>query len=217
MNIRQLVLILNTLRVGVLHGLPMADEDRDPIEMFDEWFSTARKSGLYLPEAMTLATSTAGGIPSARMVLLKGCDQDGLTFFTNYGSRKSAELDGNPHAALVFHWNVLQRQVRITGPVERVSHEESDVYFRSRPRGSRIAAWASRQSRTLAQRSDLERVFEEKEQEYDGVEVPLPAFWGGYRLCPDDIEFWQGKADRMHDRLIFRRQGAGWVSEWLYP
>lgn len=217
MNIRQLVLILKALRVGVLHGLPMADKDRDPIEMFGEWFSSARNGGLYLPDAMTLATSTASGIPSARMVLLKGYDQTGFTFFTNYGSRKSAELDGNPHAALVFHWNVLQRQVRITGSVARVAQQESEAYFRTRPRGSQIAAWASRQSRTLAVREDLELAFEEKQQEYDGVEVPLPQFWGGYRLQPDDIEFWQGKANRMHDRLLFRRQGAGWVGEWLYP
>lgn len=217
MNIRQLALILKSLRVGVLHGLPMAAQDRDPIEIFGEWFETARNSGLYLPEAMTLATCTADGIPSARMVLLKGFDQAGFTFYTNYTSRKSGELDSNPHAALVFHWNVLQRQVRITGSVGRVSHDESEAYFSTRPRGSRIAAWASQQSRTLDGRNDLERAFEEKEKEYEGGDVPLPEFWGGYRLSPDDIEFWQGKANRMHDRLLFRRADSGWAGEWLYP
>lgn len=217
MNIRQLVLILRSLRVGVLHGLPPAERDRDPIEMFGDWFRTARDCGLYLPEAMTLATCTPAGIPSARMVLLKGFDAQGFTFFTNYGGRKSRELDSNPHAALVLHWNVLQRQVRITGGVDRVSREESEAYFSTRPRGSRIAAWASRQSRTLSKREDLQRAFEAKEKEFEGGDVPLPDFWGGFRLKPDAIEFWQGKANRMHDRLLFRRESSGWTSEWLYP
>ncbi len=217
MNIRQLARIVKTLRRGVMEGLPMAEKSRDPIELFGEWFDTAERCGLYLHEAMTLATSTPDGVPSARMVLLKGFDRGGFSFFTNYGSRKSAELEGNPNAALVFHWNVLQRQIRITGAVARVSHEESAKYFESRPRGSRIAAWASRQSRVLAHRDDLQRAFDEKQQEYESGDVPLPDFWGGYRLLPDDIEFWQGKANRMHDRLLFRRHQAGWVSEWLYP
>lgn len=217
MIIRQLVLILKSLRTGVLHGLPMAEQGRDPIEMFGEWFATAQKSGLYLPEAMTLATTTPGGAPSARMVLMKDVDQEGFTFFTNYHSRKSAELDANPQAALVFHWNVLQRQVRVTGPVERVSRGESDAYFQTRPRGSRIAAWASRQSQALVRRDDLERAFQQKEDEYQGGEVPLPEFWGGYLLRPEVVEFWQGKANRMHDRLVFRRQDSSWHSQWLYP
>ena len=217
MNIRQMVRILGTLRKGVLRGLPMAEMNRAPFDVFNEWFDTAKQCGLYLPEAMTLATSTANGIPSARMVLLKGVDRDGFTFFTNYGSKKADELDSNPHAALVFHWNVLQRQIRASGIVSRISRKESVSYFDTRPRGSRIAAWASRQSQILADRDDLERAFTGKRDEFDAREVPLPEFWGGYRLEPDCIEFWQGRANRMHDRLSFRRDGSQWISEWLYP
>lgn len=217
MNLRQLARIVKTLRVGVLKGLPMADQDRDPIDLFGDWIGTAERCGLYLHEAMTLATSTPEGVPSARMVLLKGFDESGFTFFTNYGSRKSGELDSNPHAALVFHWNVLQRQIRITGKVARITQEESAEYFKTRPRGSRIAAWASRQSVVLAQPGDLERAFEEKDRQFRGGEVPVPDFWGGYRLLPDRIEFWQGKANRMHHRLLFRKGESGWLSEWLYP
>jgi pyridoxamine 5'-phosphate oxidase len=201
----------------VLHGLSIAERDRDPVELFGEWFDTAERCGIYLPEAVTLATCTRDAIPSARMVLMKGFDDRGVTFFTNYGSRKAGEIEGNPNAALVFHWNVLQRQVRLTGRVERISRDESAAYFSSRPRGSRIAAWASLQSRVLVRREDLERAFDAKLREYDTGDVPLPAFWGGYRLRPGEIEFWQGRANRMHDRLLFRREASGWVSEWLYP
>ena len=156
MNIRQTLRILKTIRVGVFKGLPMAEHDRDPFELFGDWYGTAQRCGLFLPESMVLATSTPDGMPSARMVLLKDFDENGFTFYTNYGSRKAAELDGNPNAALVFHWNLLQRQVRIEGRVARTSTEESAAYFKTRPRGSRIAAWASRQSEVLPQRRELE-------------------------------------------------------------
>jgi pyridoxamine 5'-phosphate oxidase len=216
-NIRQIARILKTLRVGVFQGLPMAEKDRNPFDVFTEWFDTAKQCGFYLPEAMTLATCTPDGMPSARMVLLKGVDGDGFTFYTNYGSRKAHELDRNPNAALVFHWNILQRQIRISGRVSRTSREESSSYFNTRPRDSRIAAWASRQSQVLVRREDLERAFTAKRNEYGNGEVPLPDFWGGYWLRPDSIEFWQGRANRMHDRLLFRRAGSEWAGEWLYP
>ena len=217
MNIRQALRILSTIRVGVFKGLPMAAQDRDPIDIFDDWFRTANQCGLFLPESVALATSTIAGVPSARMVLLKGFDQRGFTFFTNYGSRKSSDLDANPHAALLFHWNVLQRQIRIEGKATRIPVAESAAYFETRPLGSRIAAWASRQSEVLKDRRELESEYTSKQEEFAGKEIPLPDFWGGYRLIPDAIEFWQGRANRLHDRLRFRRGHSGWVSEWLYP
>ncbi len=195
----------------------MAEKDKNPFDVFRDWFDMAKQCGLYLPEAMTLATSTPDGVPSARMVLLKGVDGDGFTFYTNYGSKKSGELDSNPNAALVLHWNILQRQIRISGRASRTSRQESVAYFNTRPRGSRIAAWASRQSQVLVNRNDLERAFTTKRIEYGQGEIPLPDFWGGYWLRPDSIEFWQGRANRMHDRLFFRRTGSHWASEWLYP
>lgn len=195
----------------------MAEQDRDPIDVFGDWFKNAEQCGLFLPEAMVLATSTPAGIPSARMVLLKGFDRSGFTFFTNYGSRKSGELDDNPNAALLFHWNILQRQIRIEGTVNRVPTSESATYFNTRLRASRVAAWASRQSEVMHNREELERRYKLKHKEFGGGEVPLPEFWGGFRLNPDVIEFWQGRANRMHDRLRFRRIHPGWVSEWLYP
>ena len=217
MYIRQALRIFKTIRTGVFSGLPMAEQDRDPIEIFGDWFKTAEQSGLYLHESMMLATSTPDGVPSARMVLLKGFDQSGFTFFTNYQSRKANELDSNPNAALVFHWSVLQRQVRIEGGVKRVSNEDSASYFKTRPHGSRIAAWASRQSEVLFGREELERAYKAKFKEFGDNEVPLPDFWGGYQLQPSSIEFWQARANRLHDRLRFRRVDSHWVSEWLYP
>ncbi len=217
MSIRHIYRILKTMSVGVVWGLPMAQQGRDPLDIFEDWFKNADKCGLFLAEAVALATSTPAGQPSARMVLLKGFDQRGFVFFTNYGSRKSGELDANPNAALLFHWGILQRQIRIEGTVERIPTAESAAYFNTRPRASRIAAWASRQSEVLQNREELERRYKTKLAKFAQGEVPLPDFWGGYRLQPAAIEFWQGRANRMHDRLRFRRSDGGWVGEWLYP
>lgn len=202
---------------GVIGGLPPEAANRDPIDLFGEWYRSAERSGLLLPEAMALATCGEDGRPTARMVLLKHFGPDGFVFYTNYGSRKARALASNPRAALVFHWASLQRQVIIEGSASRTSEEESRTYFRTRPRGSQIAAWASKQSQELSSRAELERRFHEAEARFRGTEVPLPPFWGGYRLVPERIEFWQGRANRLHDRLEFRRDTGGWRSAWLYP
>lgn len=211
--------LLNLSR-GVIAGLPDPKGNEDPFELFAQWYRTAEESGLFLPEAMSLATTTAEGRPSARMVLLKGHDERGFTFFTNYDSRKAGELDANPHAALILHWAVLERQVRVEGAVHRISEEESYDYFRTRPRGSRIGAWASPQSSVLEDRGDLEARVREMEQRFEGQdEIPLPPHWGGYRVVPELIEFWQGRVSRLHDRWVFRRPSpdADWTLERLYP
>lgn len=169
-----------------------------------------------MPEAVTLATADARGAPSARMVLLKGVDHRGFVFFTNYGSRKALELEENPRAALCFHWPELERQVRAAGSVSRISAEESDDYYHSRPMGSRLGAWASRQSTVLDDRSLLEARLAEVTERFGG-DPPRPDFWGGYRIEPHAIEFWQGRADRLHDRLVFQRSGDHWDCERLYP
>jgi pyridoxamine 5'-phosphate oxidase len=217
MSLESSIKTILTLGKGLAVGLPPAAEDADPIELFKSWFEAAQGAGVLLPEAVTLATATPDGIPSARMVLLKDVDPRGFVFFTNHGSRKARELDANPRAALCFHWAVLQRQVRVSGRVSRVATEESAEYFATRPRGSQIGAWASRQSQSLPSREDLERSVRELGEKYAGQDVPLPPFWGGYRLEPEQIEFWQGRADRLHDRLVFTREGDGWSTRRLYP
>ncbi len=217
MSLKHVVKTALTLGQGVAKGLPEAADDADPIELFKEWFQAAQDSGILLPESMALATATPDGEPSVRMVLLKKVDREGFVFYTNYGSKKAHDLDANPRAAVCFHWAVLQRQVRVSGSVERTSREESEAYFRTRPRGSRIGAWASRQSEPLPDRSELERRVKEYQERFPGEEVPLPPFWGGYRIRPVRIEFWQGRADRLHDRLVFHAEGGGWRSERLYP
>jgi pyridoxamine 5'-phosphate oxidase len=184
---------------------------------FGRWFADAEAADLIEPNAMTLATADAGGRPSARMVLLKAFDQRGFVFYTNYGSRKAGELTGNPAAALVFWWPPLERQVRVEGGVERVTREESEAYFRTRPLGSRLGAWASEQSRVIVGRVDLERRLEELEARYGDGEVPLPPFWGGYRVHPEVVEFWQHRPNRLHDRLRYRRVPGGWTIERLSP
>jgi len=217
MSLKSSLKTVLTLGRGVAGGLPDAAADADPIELFQDWFAAAQEAGLLLPEAVTLATASADGEPSARMVLLKGADTAGFVFFTNYGSRKARELDENPRAALCFHWAVLQRQVRVSGSVVKVSAEESAAYFATRGRGSQIGAWASRQSERLAGRDELQERVRATEARFADAEVPLPPFWGGYRLVPERIEFWQGRADRLHDRLLFSRDGARWRVERLYP
>jgi pyridoxamine 5'-phosphate oxidase len=184
---------------------------------FGHWFAEADAADLIEPNAMTLATADAGGRPSARMVLLKGFDERGFVFYTNYGSRKADELAGNPAVALVFWWPPLQRQVRIEGTVERVLREESEAYFRTRALGSRLGAWASAQSRVIAGRAELEQRLQELTERYRDREVPLPPFWGGYRVHPEVIEFWQNRPNRLHDRLRYRRVPDGWTIERLSP
>jgi pyridoxamine 5'-phosphate oxidase len=189
----------------------------EPLERFAAWFADAEQAGVDVPEAMTLATATADGVPSARMVLLKSADEDGFVFYTGYVSRKATELDENPRAALVLYWQRLGKQVRVEGRVERVSAAESAAYFATRPRGSQLAAWASQQSRPLSSREDLERRYAELENEYEGREVPLPPHWGGYRLRPDAIEFWEHRENRLHDRIRYTRAREGWQAELLCP
>jgi pyridoxamine 5'-phosphate oxidase len=190
----------------------------DPIALFQRWFQHARAAGIPLAETMTLATVSAGCKPSARMVLLKQVDEDGYVFFTNYQSRKANELDNNPAAALVFYWQKLDYQVRVEGVVARVSAQESDEYFATRPRESQLGAHASPQSETVADRQDLETRYAELEKQYLDKNIPRPTHWGGYRLKPQLIEFWKSRVGRMHDRLLYERQADGsWKRSRLAP
>lgn len=198
-------------------GLSEEDLAGSPVEQFRIWLDDAFAAKLNEPYAMTLATATEDGIPSARVVLLRGYDERGFVFYTNYDGRKGEELGANPKAALVFYWDDLERQVRVEGDVVRVSESESDEYFSSRPRGSRIGAWASEQSRGLESRAALEEKVREIEERYP-EEVPRPSFWGGYRVVPRRVEFWQGRESRLHDRLVYERGGGeGWIVHRLQP
>lgn len=217
MSLLAKVRALVTLGTGVARGLPELTAADDPLALFQHWLDDAQRAGILLPEAMTVATSTPEGVPSARMMLLKGVDHEGFRFFTNYVSRKASELDANPRAALVFCWPVLERQVRVEGMVQRLSHTESERYFRTRPRGSQLGAWASPQSAPIASRAELEQRFHELERRFRGGDVPLPEFWGGYRLHPERIEFWQGRLNRLHDRLVYTRAGDRWEVARLAP
>ena len=197
-------------------GLQESDVDPDPIAQFRRWFDEALAAHLPEPNAMTLATATPDGKPSARSVLLKGFDQRGFVFFTNYESRKAHELIANPQAALIFYWAELERQVRVEGSVSRVSEEESDAYFASRPRSSQLGAWTSPQSQVIAGRAVLDQRLEQMGQQF-GDDVPRPPHWGGFRVAPQVIEFWQGRPSRLHDRLRYRCEDGRWIIERLAP
>jgi pyridoxamine 5'-phosphate oxidase len=197
-------------------SLTERDVDPDPIRQFEKWFEQALRAGMIEPNAMTVATSTRDGHPSARMILLKGFDANGFVFYSDYRSRKGAELDENPHVSLCFWWDALQRQVRVTGTVARVSSEESAAYFHTRPHGSRIGAWASRQSAPLESRDTLEREVDRLHRTHP-ENVPLPPHWGGYRVAPETIEFWQGRPSRLHDRIVYTRVGGDWRIGRLSP
>lgn len=198
-------------------ALEEAELESNPLDQFQLWLDEALETDILEPTAMTLATATADGRPSARMVLLKGVDESGFRFYTNYESRKGNELSANPHAALVLYWDALERQVRIEGQVEKLSREASEAYFKSRPYGSQIGALASHQSEVLPSRDPLEKRTRELQERYGEDEVPLPEFWGGYVLKPTAIEFWQGRPSRLHDRLKYVLEGESWQILRLSP
>jgi pyridoxamine 5'-phosphate oxidase len=211
------VSVADLRREYALARLDEKDVSRDPIAEFARWFAEAQAAEVEEPNAMVLATATPDGTPSGRVVLLKGFDERGFVFFTDYRSRKGAELEANPRAALVLHWSELERQVRITGDVTRTSAEESEAYYRSRPLGSRLGAWVSHQSQAIPSRDVLEGGLREIERRFAGGDVPLPPYWGGYRVRPGVIEFWQGRENRLHDRLRYEREGDRWKIERLAP
>jgi pyridoxamine 5'-phosphate oxidase len=202
----------------MIAGLHERDLAADPIEQFSAWFDDAIKAGILGPEAMTLATVAEDGTPAARIVLLKDFSAEGFTFFTNLHSAKAEELQANPRAALLFFWRELERQVRVTGHVEPVARAIAEKYFYTRPRGSQLGAWASPQSEVIASREPIEVKYDEYQRRFHEAEVPLPGFWGGFRIVPETLEFWQGRENRLHDRLRYRLdEGRNWIVERLAP
>lgn len=208
---------LFTFGQGVALPLPAIDENADPYSLFKLWFDDANKSGVLLPEAVSVSSVGDNGQPSSRMVLLKEYNNDGFVFYTNYASRKSHELSENDKVALLFHWGVLQRQIRIEGCVEKVSAEQSAQYFHSRDRGSQIGAWASKQSSKIQTDDELAQRVDYYTKKFVGKDVPLPDFWGGWRVKPNYIEFWQGRANRLHDRVCFEKSASSWKNFKLQP
>jgi len=201
-----------------LAGLSEKDVARAPFRQFEKWFQEAEAAKLVEPNAAVLSTATKDGRPSSRMILLKGIDGRGFVFYTNYSSRKGMELESNPHVSFMFPWVALERQVIIEGSVTKVTREESEAYFRIRPRSSQLAAWASSQSTILSGREALEDAMKAVEKKFSGVDAPLPPHWGGFRIIPETVEFWQGRRSRLHDRLRYRREPNGsWVIERLSP
>ncbi len=208
---------LFTFGQGVALPLPELSANTTPDQLFEQWFADASKSGILLPEAMSVSSCSSDGQPSSRMVPLKDYDEEGFVFFTNYASRKSHELSENNKVALLFHWNVLQRQIRIEGTVEKVSTQESADYFHSRDRGSQVGAWASKQSQKLKYDDELKERMSHYQNKFSEGEVPHPEFWGGWRVKPHAIEFWQGRANRLHDRLCFEKENDTWLNHKLNP
>ncbi|WP_205474074.1 pyridoxamine 5'-phosphate oxidase [Nocardioides sp. SYSU D00038] len=198
-------------------GLAEDDLLPDPMAMFARWYDEARTAGIHEPNAMVVATATPDGVPSSRFVLLKGVSDEGFVFFTNTGSRKGEELAANPRCALLFPWHPLERQVRVDGIATPLPRADVDAYFAARPRGSQLGAWASHQSRPVADRAELEAAYAEVAARHEGAPVPTPQEWGGYRVRPEAVEFWQGRPGRMHDRLVYRRHPEGWSTERLAP
>ena len=208
---------LFTFGQGVALPLPDIQPDMPPMELFSQWFDDANKSGILLPEAMSVSTVDASGQPSSRMVLLKKFNEQGFVFYTNFGSRKHQEIADNSKVSLLFHWAVLQRQVRIEGIVKPTSVNESETYFHSRDRGSQIGAWASKQSQKLNNETELQNRFDHYEKKFANSTVPLPEFWGGLRVEPHYMEFWQGRASRLHDRICFEKHHDNWQQFKLHP
>jgi pyridoxamine 5'-phosphate oxidase len=201
-----------------LAGLTEKDLARDPYRQFDKWFQEAEAAKIHEPNAAVLSTASKDGRPSSRMVLLKGIDGRGFVFYTNYSSRKGMDMESNPRVSFIFPWVNLERQVIIEGPVTKTTREESEAYFHIRPRASQLAAWASSQSSIISGREALEESMKATEKKFAGVEAPLPPHWGGYRIVPETVEFWQGRRSRLHDRLRYRREASGaWTIERLSP